>query len=104
MTVAAIDPTIGVIVAAVLALVAALGGRWLDGRNARRLKELDERNTAQHGESMQLLKDLGVSVRDIGTDVSGIKADVAGIKGDVRQLKSEAADHERRIDDLEDQP
>jgi hypothetical protein len=99
---AVLDPTLGVIVAAVLALVAALGGRWLDGRNARRLKELDDRNTEQHGESMKLLKDLGESVKDIGTDVSGIKADVAGIKGDVRGLKREAADHERRIDDLED--
>ena len=101
---AAMDPTLGVIIAAVLALVAALGGKWLDGRNARRMAELDERNTEQHGESMKLLKDLGENVRGIGTDVSGIKADVAGIKTDVAQLKSEAADHERRIDDLEDHP
>lgn len=100
----AIDPTLGVIIAAMLALVAALGGRWLDGRNAARLKEFDDRNTAQHGESMKLLKDLGENVRGIGADVSGIKADVAGIKGDVRDLKSEAADHERRIDHLEDNP
>jgi hypothetical protein len=100
----AIDPTLGVIVAAMLALVAALGGKWLDGRNAARLKEFDARNTEQHGESMKLLKDLGENVRGIGTDVSGIKADVAGIKTDVTELKREAADHERRIDDLEDHP
>lgn len=101
--VAAIDPTVGVIVAAVLALIAALGGKWLDGRNAARLKEFDRRNTEQHGESMKKLDALGASVRDVATDVTGIRVDVAGIKGDVAHLKSEAADHERRIDDLEDQ-
>lgn len=101
--VAAMDPTVGVIAAAVLALIAALGGKWLDGRNARRLAELDARNTEQHGESMKKLDALGASVRDVATDVSGIRVDVAGIKGDVADLKREAADHERRIDDLEDQ-
>ena len=100
--IAAIDPTLGAIVAAMLALVAALGGKWMDGRNAARLKEFDARNTEQHGESMRKLDALRVSVRDVATDVSGIRVDVAGIKGDVAQLKSEAADHERRIDDLED--
>lgn len=102
--VAAIDPTVGVIVAAVLALVAALGGKWLDGRNAARLAEFDARNTEQHGESMKKLDALGASVRDVATDVTGIRVDVAGIKGDVAELKREAADHERRIDDLEDHP
>ena len=102
--VAAIDPTLGVIVAAVLALVAALGGKWLDGRNAARLREFDARNTEQHGESMRKLDALGASVRDVATDVTGIRVDVAGIKGDVAELKREAADHERRIDDLEDHP
>lgn len=101
---AALDPTIGVIIAAVLALVTALGGKLLDHRNARRLAELDARNTEQHGQSMAKLDALGTSVRDVATDVSGIRIDVAGIKGDVAQLKSEAADHERRIDDLEDHP
>lgn len=101
---AALDPTVGVIAAAVLAALAAVGGKWLDGRNARRLHEFDARNTEQHGESMRKLDALGVSVRDVATDVSGIRIDVAGIKGDVADLKREAADHERRIDDLEDHP
>lgn len=51
------------------------------------LYRLDKRNTQQHGQSIQIIKEVQENVKDIKADIHDVKADLHSLKSDVRTLQ-----------------